>query len=390
MGIYRTLLEEEVPHLDDNNNPDDQIKELQDVIDDHDANEAEQQAAQDAAFGPDCGVDDIMDESAIAIYEFEAGHAAIMQALGMHELQEAATGREFIMEGADIKGFFKSIKDKIVSFFKKVWSVLQRWAGNIGAVCVTNKKFADKYASKMSDGYSIVTSSSYKGKKLKGYEFSGVDGAIAVARSGKSSEKTFGTDKVMPAIRQAIEDKKEVSGLVGGLSTEEVEAAGNKFRGSLCNEDSVSTSDFSEKLKTHLYGSKEPKEMWMKVGDVTSILNNKKDARKDVTEFMKESKKQYSKVIKDFNDLERSASKMESGVTRNSIMSLITRYTTVIRTELTATQTWRNATLGAINARARQARRYGMAYVAAANKGKHKGFQKESTEYGFLGSLGLV
>ena len=115
MGIYRTLLEEEVPHLDDNNNPDEQIKELQDVIEDQDANQAEQDAAQDAAYGPDCGVDDIMDESAYAIYEFECGHAQIMQAIGMHELQEAAAGREFIFEAADIKGFFKSVKDKIVA-----------------------------------------------------------------------------------------------------------------------------------------------------------------------------------------------------------------------------------------------------------------------------------
>ena len=57
---------------------------------------------------------------------------------------------------------------------------------------------------------------------------------------------------------------------------------------------------------------------------------------------------------------------------------------------LSVTQAWRSQTLAAIRARYAQARRYGMAYVAATNRGKYKGFQKESTEYGFLGNLGLV
>ena len=71
-------------------------------------------------------------------------------------------------------------------------------------------------------------------------------------------------------------------------------------------------------------------------------------------------------------------------------MADCSRAITMERGSLTILQTWRSATLSAINARARQARRYGMAYVAAANRDKHKGFQKESAEYGFLGSLGLV
>ena len=386
MGIYRTLLEEEVPHLDDNNNPDDQIKELQDTIEDQDANQAEQDAAQDAAYGPDCGVDDIMDESAYAIYEFEAGHAQILQAIGVHELAEAAMGRDFIFEAADIKGFFKSVKDKVVAFFKKVWSVLQRWAGNLGAVFTSNKKFADKYTTQMREGYNLAK----KNNKMKMYTFDGLDSAINIAKAGKSSEKATGTEKVIPAIRDAIDAKKNVEGLVGGLTAEEVEAAGNKFRGSFCNKDSVSASDYSSSLKEYLYGSKEPKEDVMDVSSVIACLSGKKDTRKDVDDFMKDAKKQYTKVLKDLSDVEKAASKMDDSTVRNSIMALITRYTTVMRTEMTATQTWRSATLSAINARARQARRYGMAYVAAYNKNKHKGFQKESVEYGFLGNLGLV
>lgn len=389
MGIYRTLLEEEVPHLDDNNNPDDQIKELQDTIEDQDANQAEQDAAQDAAYGPDCGVDDIMDESAMAIYEFEAGHAQIMQAIGMHELSEAAMGRDFIFEAADIKGFFKSVKDKIVAFFKKVWSVLQRWAGNLGAMFTSNKKFVDKYAAAMKDGYAICTGGKYDGKKLKGYEFTGIETSIGFAKSDKESkEVSDSADEFLKAIRSAAENK---SGPTDGTGrAESYEEDLNSFRGSLCGKDSVSAGDFSSSLKEFLYGAKEPKEMWMTVNVITSILNDKKNNKKAINDFMSAAKKQMKTSMDKISQAEKIASKMDDSVHRNALMAECSRMATFIRSGLTVTQTWRSATLSAINAQGRQARKYGMTYVMAANKSKHKGFQKESAEYGFLGSLGLV
>ena len=390
MGIYRTLLEEEVPHLDDNNNPDEQIKELQDVIEDQDANQAEQDAAQDAAYGPDCGVDDIMDESAYAIYEFECGHAQIMQAIGMHELQEAAAGREFIFEAADIKGFFKSVKDKIVAFFKKVWSVLQRWAGNLTAVFASNKKFAEKYATQMRTGYNICNSSKYSGKKLKGYKFPTLDDDIKEAKAQKDAKIPEDVKKKIDELKATLDHVGKYTKYEAQISAEDVETFLNKGRGSACGEESVSASEFSSKLKKAIYGSDEPTEFWMTVDEVVKILSGKKDDAKAVNEFMKNAKKQSKEAIDLINGLEKAVSKVEDGQFRTGAMADCSRAITMERGSLTILQTWRSATLSAINARARQARRYGMAYVAAANRDKHKGFQKESAEYGFLGSLGLV
>lgn len=383
MGIYRTLLEEEVPHLDDNNNPDEQIKELQDVIDDHDANEAEQQAAQDAAYGPDGGVDDIMDESAMAIFEFEAGHAEIMQAIGMHELSEAACGREFIMEAADIKGFFKSVKDKIVAFFKKVWSVLQRWAGNLTAVFTSNAKFYSKYSSKLEAGFKLAKE---KNKNTpKGYEFN----IQKIDKMGATADDVA-DDSDLDKVAKAIEAKSSKT-VDDQFTAEDAERMVNDFRGGLCGlRESVSASEFSKKLKISLYGAEEPKEYWMPLDQVKMGLNDTKDLKKKTKDFMTDAKKQMKKSLDRINKLERAANKIEDGIERNKLMALCSRYSTALRNVLTATQTWRSARLSAINAFARQARRYGMIYVAAANKDTHKGFQKESTEYGFLGSLGLV
>ena len=384
MGIYRTLLEEEVPHLDDNNNPDDQIKELMDVIEDHDANEAEQKAAQDAAFGPDCGVDDIMDESAMAIYEFECGHAAIMQAIGVHELQEAAAGRDFIMEAADVKGFFKSIKDKITAFFKKVWQVLQRWAGNIGAAFTSNKKFVEKYGKLMEEGYSKFDKDK---SKLKNYSFAGVDRAIDISNKQEIVDIIkFCKETLVDPIKDAVSSKN--GSISEDLTAENLEGELDGYRGGFCGQNNTSAADFPAALKKHLYG--EEKDEPMKVADVKAYLSGRKDDRKTVNTFLSNSKTQYKKTMEAFSSAEAAVNKMEAGPERNKLISYCTRVSAYVRGLLTMTQTFRNATCSAINARARQARRYGMAYVAAANKSKHKGFQKESTEYGFLGSLGLV
>ena len=390
MGIYRTLLEEEVPHLDDNNNPDEQIKELIDTIEDQDANEAEQDRAQEAEFAePGTSADELLGESWMAIYEMASGMNTIMQALAVHELNEAANGREFLMEGPDIKGFFKSVKDKVVAFFKKVWSVIQRWAGNLRAAITSGKKFAEKYASQMTTGYNIMKADKTR-KDMKGYEFSGLVEAENIA----SSSKDFAVD----ALKSKFGD--DLSGN-SNVSAEDAEALVDTVRGKFCgpNAGSVSAADYAKKLKEHLYGDSEPKAMLMDVdgnNGVIATLKSKKDDLKTVNDFMKESKKQMKSVLDTLNKAERKAGTAEKDETKDATHNRMSRQTQLtraincMRQMLSVTQAWRSQTLGAIRARYVQARRYGMAYVAAANRDKHKGFRKESTEYGFLGNLGLV
>ena len=386
MGIYRTLLEEEVPHLDDNNNPDEQIKELIDTIEDQDANEAEQDRAQEAEFAePGTSADELLGESWMAIYEMESGMNTIMQALAVHELNEAANGREFLMEGPDIKGFFKSVKDKVVAFFKKVWSVIQRWAGNLRAAFTSGKKFAEKYASQMRTGHDIMEKDKTR-KDMKGYEFSGLTEAKNTAAGSKDTAVT----DLKAKFGENLDGSSEVS-------AEDAEALVDAYRGKLCGgSGSVSAADYSKKLKEHLYGADEAKAMLMKVDDVISTLQDKKNDLKTVNDFMKESKKQMKSVLDTLTKAERKAGTAEKDETKDAAtarmgkQTQLTRAINCMRQMLSVTQAWRSQTLGAIRARYVQARRYGMAYVAAANRDKHKGFRKESTEYGFLGNLGLV
>lgn len=387
MGIYRTLLEEEVPHItEDDTNVD--IKEIEDIVDDHDANEAEQQDAQDAAFGPDGGVDDIMDESAMAIWEFQVGQNQIMQTIGMHELNEAVNGREFIFEAADIKGFFASAKKKVIDFFKRIWNVLQKWAGNLAATIASNKKLVEKYADKIKSGAEKVD----KNQSIKGYMFAALDGEVGDIKK----KEARGIDKVTQPARD-LSNATADNILDFDSGADEFDRQLKEIRGMLCGAESVDSSEFSAKLREHLFGSKEPEDLKLggdklKADKIIENLRDVHDDTKAVKEFMKTTKDQFNKVLNNLKTLEKAVNSGEDGVEKNKKMSACVRLNNFTTSCLTIMQTWRTGVLQAINARARQSRKVAMAYIRAENGATYsnKSQTPKSESYGFLGAYNLI
>lgn len=384
MGIYRTLLEEEVPHITPNDDTNVDLKEIEDIVDDHDANEAEQQDAQDAAFGPDGGVDDILDESAMAIFEFECTQNAILKTIGMHELTEAVAGREFVFEAADIKGFFTKAKEAVIKFFKKVWAVLQKWAGNLTITFATNKKILEKHEKDLAAGYAKVTGDK-NAKKMKGYTFDGLNGKIA---SEALDFEGYKPADAAEKIRAAIDSKSAAEGL---MDAEQLYSNLAEIRRMLAGSE-CTAGEFAATLKKNLFGG-DAKEMWMSVEDVKSNLKDTKGDKEKANAFMKSSKKQFQEQIKEFNNLEKAAAKLDDGAERNAIMAACTRYNKLVSTTLSLYQTRRSGVLTAIRARAAQSRSYALRYIRAANgqayEEKKAKINGESA-YGFLGSLNLV
>ena len=157
MSLYRTILEEEmeVPILDDENSP--EIKEIEDVVADQDANAFEQDEAQEAEFGTGMGgpgPEDALDEMCMAIAECQMADNEIMMSIGIMEASKMGRTGTVIYEAVDIKGFFK-----------KVWQVLQRYFQNISATFRTNKSFLAKFKKQITEG-----EKHYDGE-LKGYKF---------------------------------------------------------------------------------------------------------------------------------------------------------------------------------------------------------------------------
>ena len=377
MSVYRSILEEDLDLggvLDDDNSV--ELQQIEDIVADQDANADEQDDAQAAEFGPSDGVDDILDETYMAIAESDMNFNKIMQAIGIYELSESAAGRDVIYEAGSIKSFFKRAKEAIVKFFGKVWQTLKRFAANIGSAFRTNSSFAKKYAKQIEAGYTAYWNNK-DARKLKGYTFDGLDKFL-----GDISE-----DALKGEIGTAMDS---VSDADKNMSADDYEAKVRKYREKLCGT-ACSADDFRETLRTKLYGSKEKKEYRMSAADVIAALDKDgKKAVEDCKKAMDGAKKEYSKAIQKLNKLERSAGKGENP--DNAVVSACIRKVDMLKKALAATQVARATMLSASRARMAQARMYGQAYVAASNRAnpKYKGFQKESASYGFLSDIELV
>lgn len=389
MSIYRTILEEEldIPILDDDNSP--EIKEIEDIISDQDANGYEQDEAQAAEFGPSDGVEDIMDESFMAIAEAEIEFNKLMMAVGLHEVNESAAGREVLYEAVDIKGYIKKAKDWVVSFFKKVWQVLQRFAANISSAFHTNSGFAKKYGSQITEGYNLFKND---GKvKLKMYDYTGL-ASITAKDAWSDFTKSGAFKKINTELKDVISGwKKDGVGDTAEYNNEYKERTLKEFRSQLCGSE-CEAGEFREKMLVYLRGGEEKKEGKMPAKDVTDALTSQESIKK-CKKAIDDSKKEYKKTISMLNELEKSLNRKidkENNPGNSEKLGAVMRLTELFKGALSTTQVARAAILSCYHARMIQARTYGQAYVAAVNKNKYKGFQKESTEYGFLSNLSLV
>ena len=369
MSVYRSILEEDLELggvLDDDNSV--ELQQIEDIVADQDANADEQDDAQAAEFGPSDGVDDILDESYLAIAEADMNFNKIMQAIGVFELNESAAGREIVYEATSVKQFFGKAKTWVVNFFKKVWDVLKRFAANISSTFRTNSGFVKKYSKQIEEGYKAYSSRN-KENKMKMYPFKNLDGFISKFSSRSSLTGILGQGLA------AINTK---------MTADDVDSTIRNYRKELCGK-ACSGDEFRGELKDYLYGTKETG--LMSASDVIKILGteNKKGVD-EAKKAMDDAKKQYREAIKKLGEMEKKYS--SENATDN--MSAAIRKTDMIKQALSATQVARATMLSAVRARISQARMYGQAYVYAMNRSAHKGFQKESASYGFLSDIELV
>lgn len=380
MGFYRSLLEEELdtPILDDNNSP--EIKEIEDIVNDQDANAEEQDDAQAAEFGPDDGVDDILDETFMAIAESNREFDQITRAIGIHELNETVAGREVIYEAVDIKGYFKKAKDWVVSFFKKVWSVLKRFGANIASVFKTNKGMAAKYSNQITAGAKLYDSKAKNKLKAYPYEKSKMDKILNPSSWNKDANSAVAEiNKVSAEIKAA---RASNSGVV--FSNDKVDELLSKYRASFLGSN-CSADEFHSKLLDYIRGS-EKTESKMDPAYVLEVL--KFDGTKKVNEAIKSSRDEFKKTIRDLDAMEKSLKDAKS--VDSDALGNVYRATDCYKKILNTTQVARSVMMKCLRGRSIQARLFAQAYIAAYNKDTHKGFQKESAEYGFLSNLKLV
>ncbi len=390
MSFYRAILEEEMTVLDNDNDSSAQVDELMDEIDDQDANAEEQEEAAEAAFGPDDNVDNIIEESYIAIAESTAAWNQIMHSIGMRELNEAARGREVMTEG--VKEWFKEAKDKIVAFFKKIWSVIQRWMGNMSAHFRTNKSFIAKYSAEIRKGYGIFKSGNADLKKdVTGYEFG------KTTRDAWVKKVTDRSDKFFTNAANAI--KSNISNDIDMSISSPIHS--DKFKINFDNGDTDLRSFVTDALRGN-GGDKTDLNM---TGDsVIEIIKGYTADKKETKKLLEATKKDMKAALRILDTLEKKADsqyksdkdaeesvKSGNSAKRTSAQKTASVAYTNMRQAISDAQIVRSCILASMAQEMRQARRIGNLYVRLANRDKNKGFRESAnTEYGYLGSLNLI
>lgn len=379
--IYRTLLENDMPYLGDDNDASSETGKLIDAIADQEINDDEVAAAQSAEYG----ADSVVEESFMAIAESEMQWNAVMQAIGLHELSETAMGRDVIYEAADIKGWFKAAKDKIVAFFKKVWQVIQRWAANITAQVHTNKKFYEKNAAKIKTGYEIYVKDKSL-PRISGYPFKNFDAATATNKFKDFADNIKKLTNIADdMIRKAMEHETE---------SHDFQALDNEI--TMIGEDFENIDELRDDLLKGIRGAEDRSDdVIMTPDEIKKALVDQDGAAKKVKTALSSSKKQFKAAITSLERLEKSLNSNSSDnenikKTKESGLKVCVKFNKNLNTLLNATQIGRSVMLKCIAEYKAQARYYATKYVMYANRDKYKGFRNESAEYGFLGSLNLV
>ena len=148
MGIYFNMLRESAIQ-----DPDDIGIDL-DAVEDNIAGDngiaAHEEEIEDAVAGV---IEDPIEEATMIMYESEYNFNQIMRVIGITELNEACSGRDFFLEGSDAKGFFESVKANIVKMFEKITKVFHDVIRKIQHACDMHKKYYEKNKSNIEKGY---------------------------------------------------------------------------------------------------------------------------------------------------------------------------------------------------------------------------------------------
>lgn len=136
--------------IQDPDNVGNDLNEIEDAIMGDDGIEAHRDEIEDAVEGM---IGDPVEEASMLIFESDYNFNQLMRAIGITELNEACAGREFFLEGENMKAF----NDNVVKFFKDAWAALCRIFKNvytgIKKLLPSKSKFIKNNLVKIRQGY---------------------------------------------------------------------------------------------------------------------------------------------------------------------------------------------------------------------------------------------
>ena len=176
MGMFFDKLMESADAIQSPGNVGVDLDAVADNIMGDDGIEAHRDEVEAAADGV---VGDPVEEAAVIMYESEYNYNQLMKRIGIVELQEASHGRDFILEGADTKGFFNKVKDTLVSMFKRITEVFKSIFNKLTSSLSTDKALATKYAEAIKEGCKRKDEWEFNGYEIKDIDYNPANTTLA-------------------------------------------------------------------------------------------------------------------------------------------------------------------------------------------------------------------
>ena len=126
------------------------LNHVEDVIAGDEGIEAHKEEIEDAMEGI---VGDPLDECMIIMYESEYNFNQLMKCIGIEELNEFAQGKDFVLEGFDLKAFIENAKKILRGMWEKAKPVFNAAIDKIDQIANVNKALVKSNEAKIKEGF---------------------------------------------------------------------------------------------------------------------------------------------------------------------------------------------------------------------------------------------
>lgn len=126
------------------------LNHVEDVIAGDEGIEAHKEEIEDAMEGI---VGDPLDECMIIMYESEYNFNQLMKCIGIEELNEFAQGRDFILEGGNLKAFIENAKKILRGMWEKAKAIFNAAIDKVKQITGVNKKIIMSKQDKLTKGF---------------------------------------------------------------------------------------------------------------------------------------------------------------------------------------------------------------------------------------------
>lgn len=331
------------------------------------AHRDEVEAAEEGLIG------DPVAEAYEIMFESEYNYNQLMHMIGIHELCAASSGRELVLEAADIKGFFARVKEILANMFAAITKAFRKVAQTIGASVSNDKKLVTKYRAAIEAGADTDW-------EAKGYVF---------------KDKIAFESKIFNGEDWTADAQRHLNQVKDGKTPELIARAEltKEIIKKIADVDANSVAEMNEVLYKSLRGNvSEPITLTksnMPASKIIAILEGDKEV-KEIKDGFNQIKKSYDVALKTIAKLESEITGKEySDVSK--AFAVCEYYTTALKTEKTVQNGAYTTLLKAAKDKRAQARRLALMLVKQSPLPEKEKKVKVNNESGSLfGGLTLI